>query len=147
VRGRGDEHAEADLLAGRSDLLVRRAAFEDAIGDLENALSLYRVTRDLESVGSTLLTLGRVERERQNLESAARRITEGRAFAAEYQMRELEAQFVMQSALIAMDTDNLSKARSLVTEARSIYGSLSDRHPALERLDRLLEILPNNSKS
>jgi tetratricopeptide (TPR) repeat protein len=78
---------------------------------------------------------------------AARRITKGRAFAAEYQMRELETLFVMQSALIAMDTDNLSKARSLVTEARSIYVSLSDRHPVLERLDRLLEILPDKSKS
>jgi len=146
VRGRGDEHAEADLLVGRSDLLVRRDVFDDAIADLEDAFSLYRVTRDLESEGSTLLSLGRAERERQNLESAARRIAEGRAFAAEYQMRELEAQFVMQSALIAMDTDNQAKAGPLVKEARAIYASLSDRHPGLERLDRLLEILPSNSR-
>jgi tetratricopeptide (TPR) repeat protein len=141
VREQVDPHGEADLLVGRSELYARRSQFADARGDLDEALILYRTARDLESAARTILAQARISRQEGRLDDAMSLLRGGRKYAADYEMRELEAQFVMESALIRMDTGEMGAARPLVAEALALFGSLSDRHPAIGRLDAMLSVL------
>ena len=121
--------------------MTRRSNFEDAIRDLEAALALFQSVRAVESTARTHLARARATRQAGSMDEAMAILDEGRAYSAEYEMRELEARFVMETATIFADTGEIEKARPLVKEARTLFASLSDLHPAIEQLDRFLAAL------
>jgi tetratricopeptide (TPR) repeat protein len=142
VRDRGDQHAEADLLVGRSELLVRREKWAEAIPVLEEALTLYQATRNVASEARTRLGIARAHKAKGDFEAATRWVDEGVAFCRSFALYEAEAQFVLERALMAMDKGDLEVARSEIVAADGLYRSLSDRHPAIGKLERLLEAIP-----
>ena len=142
VRDRGDQHAEADLLVGRSELLVRREKWAEAIPVLEGAMTLYQVTRSVASEARTRLGIARAHKAMGDSEAATRWMDEGVVFCRSFALSEAEAQFVLERALMAMDRGDLEEARSEIGVAGELYRSLSDRHPAIGKLERLLEAIP-----
>ena len=87
------------------------------------------------------MAIARAHKANGDAEAAARWVDDGTYFCRSFALTEAEAQFVVERALMAMDRGNLEEARSEIGAASKLYGSLSDRHPAIGRLEGMLEVI------
>lgn len=138
VRARDDQHEEAGLLVGRAELMMRRGHQKKAILDLESARTLYEVSKDVGSEAAVRLRLAKAMLAASDTTLAEATLNEGLAFARSYVLTETAGQFLIEKAVMQMGRGREAAAKGLLREAIEVFRGLSDRHPALARLEVLV---------